>query len=97
MSGFLYQRHAYTELSYPASVNTWFFGIAPDDKIVGSYLDSSKATHGLLLTHPTGTPQWRSVDIPDAVATEARGINAEGEIVGDYVDALGNTHGFLCR
>jgi hypothetical protein len=51
----------------------------------------------LLLTHPTGTPQWRSVDIPDAVATEARGINAEGEIVGDYVDALGNTHGFLCR
>ena len=94
--GFLYQRHVYTELSYPGSVNTWFFGIAPGDRIAGSYVDSSNATHGLLVTNPTRAPQWQSLDIPDATATEARGINANGEIAGDYADALGNTHGFLC-
>ena len=95
--GFLYQHKSYTELSYPGSVNTWFFGIAPGDEIVGSYADSSNATHGLLVTHAAGAPQWRSLDIPGAVATEARGIDAKGEIVGDYADAVGNTHGFLCR
>jgi len=94
--GFLYQHKSYTELSYPGSVNTWFFGITPGDRIVGSYVDSSNATHGLLITSPTGVPQWQSLDIPDATATEARGINAKGEIAGDYADALGNTHGFLC-
>jgi len=94
--GWLYQRHSYTELSYPGSVNTWFSGIAPGDRIVGSYADSLGATHGLLVTHPTGAPQWQSLDIPNAVAIEGRGINVKGEIVGDYADASGNTHGFLC-
>ena len=67
--GFLYQRHVYTELSYPDSVNTWFFGIAPGDRIAGSYVDSYNATHGLLVTNPTSAPQWQSLDIPDAIAT----------------------------
>lgn len=94
--GFLYQHESYTELSYPGSANTWFFGIAPGNRIVGAYADSSNATHGLLVTHAAGTPQWQTLDIPGAAATEARGINAKGEIAGDYTDSSSKTHGFLC-
>lgn len=95
--GFLFESGAYTELSFPAATNTYFWDVSFQRTIVGSYTDTSGNVHGFILSDPTAQPQWQSFDVGGATATTAYGVNNHGEIVGSYRDAGGNTHGFLCR
>lgn len=84
-------------LSYPNSKSTQFLGITVDDRIVGSFVDGSGHTHGLLLQHPFFEGiTWQQIDEPDANGiTVATGINKHNDIVGWYVDKSGTNHGFL--
>jgi hypothetical protein len=84
-------------LSYPNSTSTQFLGITVDDRIVGSFVDSSGQTHGFLLQHPFFEGiTWQQIDEPDADRiTVATGINKHNDIVGWYVDKSGTNHGFL--
>jgi hypothetical protein len=83
--------------SYPYATSTQFLGITVDDRIVGSYVDSSGDTHGLLLMHPFFEGiTWQQIDDPNAKGTTvATGINLHDDIVGWYIDGHGTNHGFL--
>ncbi|HEY6326226.1 MAG TPA: hypothetical protein VIW73_06920 [Candidatus Cybelea sp.] len=95
--GFLLRRGTYTELAYPGATDTKFLGVTVYDQIVGSYSNSSGATHGFLLTNPLKESiAWQRIDEPNAVGTTViTGINQSGDIVGYYVDSAGNTNGFF--
>jgi hypothetical protein len=96
--GFLRKNGTYTTFSYPGSKDTEFLGITAHDYVVGSYVDTSGATHGFLLISPLWKPgtTWQSVDDPNAVGkTVATSVNVHKDIVGYYVDSTGATHGFL--
>jgi hypothetical protein len=96
--GFFLHRDLYTVFSAPRSVDTMAFGLNERDEIVGEYADDRGMTHGFLLKQLTKTPEWRTIDEPDAAGhTSVNGIDDRGNIVGDYVDKYGNTNGFLCR
>jgi hypothetical protein len=98
LEGFLVRSGAYTELSFPDSVSTWFHAINVSDEIVGNYEDKFGNLHGLIVTNPVKDPQWRSFDERYAVeGTALTGINDFGEIDGSYVDGAGNWRPFLCK
>lgn len=75
-------------------------GINNEDQVVGSYTDSSGATHGFLYTQSNNS--YTTINDPNApqnagmnTMTVANGINDKGQIVGFYLDAAGNTDGML--
>jgi hypothetical protein len=96
-AGFLLRKGSYTEFSYPGATDTKFLGVTVYDQIVGSYSDSSGATHGFLLTNPLKPSiAWQQIDEPDAAGTTVvTGINQSDDIVGYYVDSTGATNGFF--
>jgi hypothetical protein len=81
----------YTEFDPTGSVNTFVAGINTKNTIVGLYLDSNGAEHGLVRKAGTIT----SVDVKNAIATAIFNINASGASVGPYVDSSGVQHGFV--
>jgi hypothetical protein len=95
-SGWLLAGGHLTTYQFPGSSNTQAFGINRQNRIVGSYADSSGATHGFVLYQPEGTSTWQTIDDPQgAGSTVVNGINAAGDLVGFYTDAAGNTDGML--
>ncbi|MBV8344906.1 MAG: hypothetical protein JO190_07955 [Candidatus Eremiobacteraeota bacterium] len=95
--GFLLRKGSYTEFSYPSATDTKFLGVTVYDQIVGSYTESSGATHGFLLTNPLKPSiAWKQIDEPNAAGTTVvTGINQSDDIAGYYVDSSGNTNGFF--
>jgi hypothetical protein len=81
---------------FPGGSNTQAFGVSGKNRVVGSYQDSSGATHGFVLYQPRNAPLWQTIDDPNATGnTVANGINNAGDLIGFYTDAAGNTHGML--
>jgi len=68
----------------------WPSGINDLGQVVGTYVDTSGARHGFLLSKGVYT----TLDVPDAAFTVAEGINNAGQIVGLYLGADGNVYGF---
>jgi hypothetical protein len=94
--GFLEKGGTFSTFSYPGSPTTNPFGVNDNDDIVGSYLGASNTTHGFLLTNPTTTPKFKSIDDPNGIGTTIiNGINNRLSMVGFYVDSAGNTDGML--
>jgi hypothetical protein len=94
--GFLRKNGQYRVLAYPHAAATLLLAITVDDRIVGSFVDRSGVTHGLLLMHPSfKSITWQRIDDPNGVQTTATGINMHDEVVGWYVDAKGKNHGFF--
>jgi hypothetical protein len=84
-------------LGFPYAASTQFLSITVDDRIVGTFVDATGATHGFILQHPFFAGiTWQQIDEPDAVGvTVPTGINKHNDIVGWYVDGHGTHHGFL--
>jgi hypothetical protein len=80
-------------VDYPGSTSTFFYGLNDGGGvIVGKYLDSAGATHGLILQRPD---TWTSFDYPGAVDTSLNGINNHKIVSGYYADTSGIHHGFI--
>jgi subtilisin family serine protease len=78
----------------PGAVRTEASAINDTGQIVGSFLDSTGATHGFLRDTDLS---FTIIDVPGAtvpVGTLASGINNAGQIVGTFGDVRGD-HGFL--
>jgi probable HAF family extracellular repeat protein len=89
VSGFLYDRGAYSALGfYPTGINDLgqIVGYVPN-------LPSSSFAHGVFDDHGVLTP----LNVPGAVSTYVTGINNAGQIVGSYStdELLRAYHGFL--
>lgn len=97
--GFFERAGRYYSLAYPTATATQPLSVNTQEQVVGSYQDSSGATHGFVLTNPMSAPQqqiWQSVDEPNAVnGTVVTGINDGDSICGYYYDAAGVKHGFV--
>jgi|HubBroStandDraft_2_1064218.scaffolds.fasta_scaffold05585_5 hypothetical protein len=95
--GFLFKQGTFKEFSYPGSTDTRALAVTTFDRIVGSYVDGSGATHGFYVTG-AGTKKavWQTIDDPNATGeTVVSGINIHANLVGYYVDSAGNNHGFI--
>ena len=80
------------------AVSVQALGINDKDQVVGSYTDSTGATHGFLFDEQSKT--YATIDDPHGVKgptamTVLNGINDKGQVVGFYLDAAGNTDGML--
>ncbi len=94
--GFLAKQGKIAEFVYPGAEKTKPLGIANDGRIVGSYDDSSGATHGFIVRDVMVNPRWNRYDEPNAFRlTALTGINAGGQIVGYYADAHSRVRGLL--
>ncbi len=91
--GFELTGKTYTDISVPASSQTFAAGISSAGEIVGSYYDASLGEHGFLLRNGT----YQTIDIPGATGkTSASGLNDKSFIVGSYQDpTLGTYEGFV--
>jgi hypothetical protein len=88
--------YSYVTVDHPDAAATTLFGINARGDIVGSYVDQSGTSHGLLLRDG----EFTSIDVPGAEGTDARGINPAGDIVGGYWlpgEPAVNIHGYLLR
>jgi hypothetical protein len=79
------------------AVSVQALGINNEDEVVGSYTDSTGATHGFIYdsqsnsyatVNATNNPQTGATAM-----TVLNGINDKGQVVGFYLDAKGNTDG----
>jgi hypothetical protein len=71
------------------------FGINDGGRvIVGKYIDSVSATHGLILQRPD---TWTAYDYPGAIETSLNGINNHKIVSGDYADSSSIHHGFIAK
>jgi uncharacterized membrane protein len=76
--GFLFKNGKFTDITGPAgAVSAVASGINDHGDIVGTYQDSSFASHGFLLRGTTYT----TLDVPGTVNTNAQSINNKGDIV----------------
>lgn len=99
MQGFLDNGGTFTSYSDPNGTNTMFLGINASNEVVGSFVDMSGMTNGLLFT---GGNNFQTINDPLASATAAfgvtgttiNGINNAGDLVGFYSDGT-NVDGFL--
>jgi hypothetical protein len=83
-------------VDYPGAFQTFLFGLNDGGRvIVGKYVDSVGATHGLVLQRPTFT--FTSFDYPGAVETSLNGINNHKIVSGYYSDTAGIHHGFIAK
>lgn len=88
--------YSYVSIDYPEATGTSLSGINARGDIVGSYVDKSGTSHGLVLRDG----EFTSIDVPGAAGTDARGINPAGDIVGGYWlpgEPAANIHGYLLR
>ncbi len=88
------QAATYTNIDFPGAVQTGTNGLNDSGQMVGTYDDSSGATHGFLLSGGTYT----TIDYPGAIWTVAQGISGDGQIVGIYytcASSYGCFHSFL--
>lgn len=93
VESFLQTHDKVITLAFPGASSTQAFGLNDANEVVGSYMESSGATHGF-----TWTPQggFQTVDDPNGVgATTVNGVNDHGDLVGFYTDSAGNTDGML--
>jgi hypothetical protein len=98
--GFIDDGGAFTSYNDPSGSDTMFLGINASDQVVGSYVDGSGLTDGLLFNF--GADSFQTIDDPLASATAAfgvdgttiNGINNAGDLVGFYSDGT-NVNGFL--
>jgi hypothetical protein len=83
----------YTTIDFPGAVTTTLNGGPnPQGTSVGTYVDSSKVTHGFTLTKKN---VFTSFDPPGSTATTPNFISPQGVIVGGYLDSAGASHGFI--
>jgi hypothetical protein len=82
------QSFNYASVDFPNAIRTRAWGINPGGVIVGDYLDSSRVSHGFLLSEG----HYVTVDVPGSLIgltgtlpTSLRGVSPGGDIVGDYV------------
>jgi hypothetical protein len=96
--GWLLRSGNYSIVNYPGSTKTQINGMSDgisDNLLVGSYVNSS-GTHGFIVRGAGGTPEWQTIDEPDAKGfTVVTGMNNHHVICGWYVDASHHTHGFV--
>jgi hypothetical protein len=84
---------SYLSVSYPHEPAEQFAECINDSgQIVGTYIDSSGASHGYERSGGKFTP----LDVPfsGATGTYPMSINNSGEVVGGWSDSDGNEHGF---
>src|SRR5579863_230372 len=81
----------FVTVDVPGATSTLVLGINNAGQTVGSYTDTSNATHGFSLIGGVFT----TIDFPGATLTEAVSINNVGQIAGSYSDRQGVGHGFL--
>src|SRR2546423_163238 len=82
-------------IDYPGASQTFLLGLNDGGRIiVGKYVDSVGATHGLILRRPN---TFSSFDYPGATETSLNGINNLKLISGYYAEASGVRHGFIAR
>ncbi|HVR46565.1 MAG TPA: hypothetical protein VMT95_08045 [Candidatus Binatia bacterium] len=97
IKGWFLRGGVYTTFSYPGATSTTAYGLDFVEQVVGSYVDSSGATHGFVLTNPTSASGqfWQSVDEPQAAGTTViTSMNAQHAIAGWYLDSQNVRHGF---
>lgn len=78
--GLMYTASSYSTLDYPGASGTTLTGINKWTTIVGTAVNSSKATFGFKYQHGTFT----KIQYPGAAQTTITGINDNGVIVGTY-------------
>jgi len=81
----------YATIDYPNANNTQLTAISASGDIVGLYVSSDGAQHGLLYSKG----KFTSIDYPGAATTVVTSINARGDMVGVYVDTNNNLYSFL--
>src|SRR5262249_31775017 len=80
-------------IDYPGATDTFLYGLNDGGRvIVGKYVDSAGAIHGLILQRPD---TWTSYDYPDAIETSLKDISNNKLVSGYYVDSSGTHHGFI--
>jgi hypothetical protein len=83
----------YTSIDFPGATATSLNGGPnPEGTSVGSYTDTSGATHGFTLT---AKGVFTSFDPPGSTLTVPNFISPQGAIVGSYNDSSGVSHGFI--
>jgi hypothetical protein len=98
--GFIDDGGTFTSYNDPSGSDTMFLGINSSDQVVGSYVDGSGETDGLLFS--LGSHTFQTVDDPLAspiaafgvTGTTINGINNAGDLVGFFSDG-NNVDGFL--
>ncbi len=88
------QSFNYASVDFPNAIRTRAWGINPGGVIVGDYLDSSRVSHGFLLSEG----HYVTVDVPGSLIgltgtlpTSLRGVSPGGDIVGDYFAPPGSS------
>jgi hypothetical protein len=101
--GFIENAGVFTSYNDPNGTDTMFFGLNDDGQVVGSFVNASGETEGLLFN--LSTNNWQTISDPLASAlnngfnvngTTVNGINDEGQLVGFYGDGT-NVNGFLAN
>ena len=92
-TGFLFDGSSYTTIDPPGATRSFVVGIGPGGEIVGSWSESSGASHGFIYSGKL----YHTIDFPGATATTMLGVNALGSLVGDYRDSNGNSHPFIAQ
>jgi uncharacterized membrane protein len=81
----------YTTIDVPGAVTTDASGINASGEIVGTYTDSSNASHGFRLRDGIYTV----IDYPGATSTFAIAVNSRGDVAGFFLDPANQWHGFV--
>lgn len=82
-----------TLITIPPANGSEADGINRSNQVVGTYTDSSGASHGFF-RDANGTLTF-PIDVPGATSTLPRALNDKNSIVGRYIDGAGVVHGFL--
>lgn len=90
--GFTVENGTVEELEVPDAIQTLFYGVENNGRVVGAYYRNDHGgAHGLLYFHGAVT----TLDFPGATSTIAHGINDPQQIVGEFRDKAGQIHGFF--
>jgi hypothetical protein len=80
--------NTFTNVNFPASVQTQITGVNDNFKSSGFYIDSGGVTHGFLRTRGA---VFSTVDYPGTGFNQLLGLNFHGQAVGYYADSPGFT------
>ena len=81
----------YTTIDFPGATATDASGINASGEIVGTYTDSSGASHGFRLRDGLFT----AINYPGATRTFALPVNSRGDVAGFFLDSTNQWHGFV--
>ena len=81
----------YTTIDFPGAISTDLSGINSSGVMVGSYTDSTGASHAFKFDGGAFT----AIDYPGAILTAAFSVNPRGDVAGYFQDAANQWHGFV--